>query len=67
MSKRSKKRTKVLRDSAFHQVKLAEPKRVAVTRKRHGKSAARRMSIAIALDDARAQGAKIPKPKKRRR
>ena len=52
----------MLRDNAFRNVARHEPERVAATRKRHGAAAARAMTRAIALDEARRQGAKIPKP-----
>lgn len=53
-----KKRDKVLRDNAFRSVFRHEPERVTVTRKRHGKKAAKAMQIAIAIDDAKRLGIK---------
>lgn len=61
---KKKSRSRILRDNAFKNVNMAEPKRVEVTRKRHGKAAAESMKRAIALDDARRAGARIPRPKK---
>ena len=56
-----KSRSRILRDNAFKNVNMAEPKRVQVTRKRHGNAAAESMKRAIALDDARSHGARISK------
>jgi len=52
------KRLKVLRDNAFSSVSRHEPERVRVVREKHGEKAARKMSIAIALDEARSRGVK---------
>lgn len=60
MSDREKARSRLLRDNAFRNVVRHEPERVAVTRKRHGEAAAKAMAKAIALDEARRQGVKIP-------
>ena len=48
-----KKLKKVLRDNAFRSAFRYEPERVTVTRERHGKKAAHKMQVAIALDEAR--------------
>lgn len=59
MDDREKDRSRVLRDNAFRSVHRYEPERVKVTRQRHGEEAAKAMMQAIALDEARQQGAKI--------
>ncbi len=43
---------------------LQKGKTFEKTKKAHGAETARKQSIAIALDEARKSGAKIPKPKK---
>ena len=58
-SKPDKDRSKVLRDNAFSSVKRYEPRRVTVTRERHGEKAAKSMATAIALDEARSRGVKV--------
>lgn len=52
-------RSKLLRDNAFSEVSRFEPARVTAVRNKHGEKAARRMAVAIALDDARSKGAKV--------
>lgn len=46
---------------AFNDVKHNPPARVKVVERKHGKAAADRMRTAIALDKARASGARIPR------
>ena len=55
------KREKTLRDNAFSTVNRYEPARVKAVRKKRGAAAANRMKTAIALDEARKQGVKIPR------
>jgi hypothetical protein len=54
-----KEKSKLIRDGAFESVNRNEPYRVQVVRRKHGEEAARKMKAAIALDEARAKGAKI--------
>lgn len=56
-----KTREQVLRDNAFRLTSLYEPSRVTKTRKTKGKAAAKKMATAIALDEARRLGVKIPR------
>ena len=55
------KRDKVLRDNAFSSAKRYEPPRVSAVRAKKGDAAANRMRTAIALDEARSKGVKIPR------
>lgn len=50
-----------LKNAAFRSVRNDEPRRVARTRKERGAAAAERQLRAIALDKARAKGARIPR------
>lgn len=54
-------RDKLLVRNAFSTVNRYEPPRVTRTREKQGKAAAERMKTAIALDDARKKGVKIPR------
>lgn len=56
-----KDRDKVLVKNAFSTVKRYEPPRVTRTREKYGEAAAKRQATAIALDDARKKGVKIPR------
>ncbi len=56
-----RKRDKLLKDNAFRTVNRYEPARVQAVRKKRGAAAAERMKTAIALDEARKQGVKIPR------
>jgi hypothetical protein len=58
-TKQEKEKSRLLRDGAFESVNRNEPYRVQVVRRKHGEEAARKMKAAIALDEARAKGAKI--------
>ena len=58
-----KTRQGLLRDNAFSTVNRYEPERVSVVREKYGEKVARRMKTAIALDEARRLGVKVPKPK----
>jgi len=53
-----KDRSKLLRDNAFSSVNRYEPPRVKAVRAKRGEGAAKRMKIAIALDEARKLGVK---------
>ena len=57
--KRTKSRRKI--DAAFREVKKNPPARVKRTKRKKGKEAARKQTIAIALSKARAKGARIKK------
>lgn len=47
--------------NAFSSVNRYEPNRVRVVREKHGDKAASRMKTAIALDEARRNGVKVPR------
>lgn len=49
-------------ENAFSSVSRYEPDRVRVVREKHGEKAAERMRIAIALDEARRLGVRVPRP-----
>lgn len=56
-------KTERLKNAAFREVKRSPPARLKRTRRKKGKEAARKQSIAIALSKARAKGARIKKKK----
>ena len=53
-----KQRDKQLRSNAFSSVNRYEPPRVKAVREKSGEKAAKKMKIAIALDEARKMGVK---------
>jgi hypothetical protein len=55
------KKTKQKVAAAFHEVIGNEPSRVKQTRRTRGAEAAKKQRTAIALDEARKAGARIPK------
>lgn len=55
----SKERDKLLTRNAFSGVNRYEPERVKAVRAKRGEKAAKKMKIAIALDEARKQGVKV--------
>lgn len=60
----AKTRTERIKAAAFREVRANEPPRVTATRWYDGAAAAERQIRGIALAKARADGAKIPRPKK---
>ena len=60
-----KTKTQKLLEQAGKEVKMREPKIVGHTRAKFGEEREQRQKTAIILSKARAQGAKIPKAKKK--
>lgn len=61
MAKRPTKSRRIL-DRTFHEVMHFPPQAVQKTARKKGKKAAQKQKVAIALDKARRQGARIRRP-----
>jgi len=66
MSKKPTKTQKAIK-AAGHELKVNPPRVLAKTAKKEGKAAAEKQRVGIMLNKARAAGAKIPTPKKKKK